>query len=62
MKMLPHNVILYEAVERQYRDRIQKEAKNARILRRLIVRDAQDQERREKKLAIEMERLEEVHA
>ncbi len=60
--MLPHNVILYEAVERQYRDRIQKEAKNARILRRLIVRDAQDQERREKKLAIEMERLEEVHA
>ena len=60
--MLPHNVIIYEAVERQYRDRIQKEAKNARILRRLIVRDAQDQERREKKLAIEMERLEEVHA
>ena len=60
--MLPHNVILYEAVERQYRDRIQKEAKNARILRRLIVRDAQDQERREKKLAIEMEQLEEVHA
>ena len=60
--MLPHNVILYEAVERQYRDRIQKKAKNARILRRLIVRDAQDQERREKKLAIEMERLEEVHA
>ena len=60
--MLAHNVILYEAVERQYRDRIQKEAKNARLLRRLIVKDAQDLERRDKKLAIEMEQLEEVHA
>ena len=60
--MLAHNVILYEAVERQYRDRIHKEAKNARLLRRLIVKDAQDLERRDKKSAIEMERLEEVHA
>ena len=47
--MLPHNVILYEAVERQYRDRIQKEAKNARLLRRLFVKDVQDKDVRAKK-------------
>ena len=59
--MLPHNVILYEAFEHQTRDRIQKEAKNARLLRRLMVKDAQDQDKRKTKPAIEMERLEEAH-
>ena len=60
--MLPQNVILYEAYEHQTRDRIQKEANNARLLRRLIVKDAQDQDKREKRPAIEIERLEEAHA
>ncbi len=60
--MLPHNVILYEAFEHQTRDRIQKEAKNARLLRRLIDKDAHVEDRRDKKRSIEIERLEEVHA
>jgi len=62
MKMLPHNVILYEAVERQQRDRILKEAKNARLLRTLFVKDAQVEDKRAKRPAVEVERLEEVHA
>jgi hypothetical protein len=49
MKMFPHNVILLEAFERQQRDRIQKEAENARLLRRLFVKDVQDKDVRAKK-------------
>jgi hypothetical protein len=61
MKMFPHNVILLEAFERQQRDRIQKEAENARLLRRLFVKDVQVKEVRAKKPATKVE-LEEAHA
>ena len=61
MKMLPHNVILLEAIQRQQRDRIQKEAENARLLRRLFVKDVQDKDVRAKKPVTNVE-LEQAHA
>ena len=59
--MFPHNVILLEAFERQQRDRIQKEAENARLLRRLFVKDADDKDVRAKKPVTKVE-LEEALA
>lgn len=58
--MLPHNLILLEAIERQYRDRIQKEAKKARRLHKLVVKEAGEKVNQEKKPVIELGWLDQV--
>ena len=55
--MLPHNVYLVEAMERQNRDRIQNEAENARMLRKLAVKEAELKEDRPRKPLINLEWL-----
>ena len=47
--MLAHNVYLVEAMERQNRDRVQNEAENARMLRKLAVKEAEVKEDRPRK-------------
>jgi hypothetical protein len=60
--MLPHNLIVSEAIERQTRDRIQKEAENARRLRKLVLRNTEDKGKRDKKPVIELGWLDQAHA
>ena len=60
--MLPPNVNLYQAIERQYSARIKKEAKNARLLSRLYKKDAEIKDLRAKEPVRRVEKLEEAHA
>lgn len=60
--MLPPNVNLYQAVERQHYARIHKEARNARLLNRLFKKDAEIKDLRPKEPVRRVDRLEEAHA
>jgi hypothetical protein len=60
--MLPRDVYLVEEMQRQYRDRIQKEAENARILHNLVVRQPETRVSPPKKPVILLQWLQQLRA
>ena len=50
--MLTNNLLLMEEVERQHRDRLQKEAETARRLNKLVVKETLYEGKRDKKLVL----------